>query len=437
MSDERTLQEIADAMRGGPPIIIAAEPPEEVPEPEKEDDYWDLPNGMAWVYRVAGNDQLTRPVILADGFNSGPSTLKFAWSIIEYKKYGFISALRNSGRDVILLGFKERSASILTNAEAAIAAVKRAIREREGDNKLAVGGFSMGGLVTRYALAKMEHEGDPDAEKVALYWSYDSPHRGAWMPIGLQALAHYLAQLDRPEGINPDARQFSNYVNSPAARQLMRWHIAEWNGTPGISRLREEFLDELEKVGNWPQKPRKIGVANGLGNGQGNGNEPGALAFEGTGASLKDAILKAQTKLNVQSSQSAGGDPLVAELFVRPVNAFAKHEIRTSGIPAIGSAPGGTLDGFGIVADKFNEMTDEKPLLAMRSVAHIRSHCFVPSVSAVAIRDVDTEEALYTKIDDLDPKESELDEFCLASEENEEHTLMTEELCSWIIERLP
>ncbi|MFI6062012.1 hypothetical protein [Streptomyces sp. NPDC051286] len=38
-------------------------------------------------------------------------------------------------------------------------------------------------------------------------------------------------------------------------------------------------------------------------------------------------------------------------------------------------------------------------------------------------------------IDDLSPEDSELDDFKLASQ-NEGHTLVTEELCSWIIERL-
>jgi hypothetical protein len=431
MSDERTLQEISDAMRAGPPIIIAAEPRKDAPPvvPPVPHDVWDLPGGTAWVYLGDGNSTLTRPVILADGFNSGPSTPEFGWGVVEYKNYGFLSALRKKGLDVVMLGFQERSASILTNAEAAIAAVKQAVEKCQGRSKLAVGGFSMGGLVTRYALAKMEHKGDPDAEKVALYWSYDSPHRGAWIPISLQALGHYIRSLNDT---------FSNYVNSPAGQQLLRWHIATWNGKPEMSKEREDFLKALRDVGDWPKKPWKIGVANGLGNGQGNGNEPGALALEGTGASLKAANPPPQLKLNVQSGQSAGGNPLVAELFVRPVTPFQprKEDVYTSGIPAIGSAPGGTLDSFGIVADAFNKMTDETPIVAMRSVAHIRSHCFVPSVSAVAIRDVDTEEALYTNIDALDPKESELDEFRLASGENEEHTLMTDELCSWIIERI-
>ncbi|MBV8096338.1 MAG: hypothetical protein JO110_24485 [Acetobacteraceae bacterium] len=281
----------------------------------------------------------------------------------------------------------------------------------------------MGGLVTRYALAKMEHEGDADAEEVALYWSYDSPHRGAWIPVAVQAFAHYIRASDD---------RFSEYINSAAAQQLLRWHIATSDAKPEISEKRQDFLEELKKVGWWPQKPRKIGVGNGLGNGQGNGYEPGALALEGKGLNITG------TKLKVQS---AGNNQLVAELRVAP--RLVKTEVRTSEIfTTMDSAPGGTLDSFGIVADALNTLTKNNPVLALRSEAHIRWHCFVPSVSAVAIRDVDTEDDLYTNIDRLDPSESELDEFRLVrpedeEPENQEHTLMTEELCSWILERLP
>jgi hypothetical protein len=72
--------------------------------------------------------------------------------------------------------------------------------------------------------------------------------------------------------------------------------------------------------------------------------------------------------------------------------------------------------------------------LGLSSEAPIRSHCFVPAISAVAIRDIGPD-TLYADIDNIDPNESELDEFRLASQ-NEGHTRITEELCSWIIERL-
>ena len=390
------------------PIVLAAGPREvpvgAYPSPNE---IWSLPGGTAWVFYADGKEYLTRPVIMADGFNSGPSTIDFLWAGLQLGDYPMISELRRRGRDAILLGFHERSASILENAKTAMAAIQRAIAERMGNEPLAVGGFSMGGLVTRYALAKMELQRMD--HQVRLYWSYDSPHRGAWIPIGLQAFAHYIRQLDP---------NFSSQINSPAAQQLLWRHIPEWDSAPAESKYRTDFLAALEQVGGWPRIPRLIGVANGAGDGTGNGLEPRDVAFEGTGLAIKP------TKLYIQGPDD---DELVAEL---RVVTLPTRPVRTPAMPTIDSAPGGTLDGFEILATELNKV------LGMQSTAHQPMHCFVPAVSAVAIRNVDTDSDLYASIDDLPPDESELDDFLCASQ-NEGHTKVTEELCDWIFDRLP
>ncbi|MFI7321672.1 esterase/lipase family protein [Streptomyces venezuelae] len=411
--DER---EVAEAIGAAARITLAPGPreareaPAEAPAP---DDEWALPGGTAWVYLADAKKGLTRPVIIGDGFNSGPSELNFSWEILERGPYPFLSELRNRGRDVILLGFDERSASILDNAEVVRAAILEAIARRTGDHPLTVGGFSMGGLVTRYALAKMEHEGgQANDHQTALYFSYDSPHRGAWIPIALQAFAHYIRSLNAA---------FSNQMNSPAARQLLWQHISEWGDTPETDKERGTFLAELERVGGWPSRPRKIGVANGVRIGESNGIRPGEQAFHGKGLAITGTRLY---------TQSAGEDELVAQL--RVVTLRRPH-VNTSGLPEIDGAPGGTLEGFGILADELNKIP---ALIGLRSEADIREHCFVPTVSAIALRDIDTHEKLYEPVTAAAETESELDEFLCASR-NEPHTLVTEELCGWILERLP
>ncbi|MFD4632636.1 esterase/lipase family protein [Streptomyces sp. NPDC058284] len=385
----------------------AREAPAAAPEP---DDEWTLPNGRAWVYLADPAQGLTRPVILGDGFNSGPSELDFSWEILERGPYPFVSELRRRGYDVVLLGFDERSASILENAQVARSAIFEAIARRRGDRPLTVGGFSMGGLVTRYALAKMEHDGEN--HQTALYFSYDSPHRGAWIPIALQSFAHYIRRLNAA---------FSNQMNSPAARQLLCRHIAEWDDTPETDKERVEFLAELDRVGGWPRQPHTIGVANGVRTGEGNGIRGGEKAFRGKGLAITG------TRLH---TQSAGENQLVAQLRVVTLR---KPQIRTSGLPETDGAPGGTLEGFGILADELNKIP---AIIGFGSEADIREHCFVPVVSAIALRDIDTHEKLYSPVTASAEEESELDEFLCASR-NEPHTLVTEELCTWILDRLP
>ncbi|MFG2559273.1 esterase/lipase family protein [Streptomyces sp. NPDC048496] len=407
---EPTRDQIADALTSNPPITLSARPSLTKPAAAPAaDEVWPLHNGTAWVYYGEGHTRLMNPFITADGFNSGPSDLAELWEYLESGAYPFISQLRRRGYDVIILGFHERSASILDNSRAAQEAIHHAIAERAGDAPLKVGGFSMGGLVTRHALAKLEmqrmdHQTD-------LYFSYDSPHRGAWIPIVLQAFAHYIRDLDS---------RFSDQINSAAAQQLLWRHIPEWNSTPAESQKRTDFLSEMQRLGGWPMLPRKIAVANGVGTGTGNGINPSDLALEGKGLSV------AGTKLY---TQAAGDDELVAKLRVVTLKT---NEVRTSGLPTIDGAPGGTLEGFGILADGLNALN---PWLGFKTDVPIRSHCFVPAVSAVAIRDVATDEDLYTPINGLSREGSELDDFKLASQ-NEGHTLVTEELCSWIIERL-
>ncbi|MFJ1818887.1 esterase/lipase family protein [Streptomyces sp. NPDC088139] len=411
---EPSHEQIVSELRDKPPIVLSPGPrldaqrPSSLPLPPST--VWDLPGGTAWVYYGEGNTGLVRPVILADGFSMGPSELEFSWEIMEFGDYALISELRRRGHDVILLGYQERSASILDNSRTARAAILRAIEERQGDTPLAVGGFSMGGLVTRHALAKLETEGVD--HQTALYFSYDSPHRGAWIPIALQAFAHYIKDLDS---------RFSDQINSPAAQQLLWRHIEGWDATPGQSMPRAAFLAEMEAVGQWPRRPRLIGVANGVANGIGTDVRAGELALEGKGLSVLG------TKLY---TQAPGPDELVAKLRVVTLKA---NEGRTNGLPSIDGAPGGSLEGFGILADGLNALS---PLLGFKTDVRIRSHCFVPAVSAVDIRGLDTDEELYADISTLPEEDSGLDEFKLASR-NEGHTLVTEELCTWLIDRLP
>ncbi|WP_331746154.1 alpha/beta hydrolase (plasmid) [Streptomyces sp. NBC_00846] len=387
---------------GGPPTAEPARPIE-VPE----HDEWSLPNGFAWVFPGEGNRSgLVRPVIMADGFNLGRSELDWLYQGLEGGSFPFISELRRRGRDVILLGFEERSASILENAQAAEAAIMRAIAEQMGDTRLVVGGFSMGGIVTRYALAKLETQRMD--HRTALYFSYDSPHRGASIPVGVQAFSHFI----------PFPNDFAKQMNSPAARQMLWRHYDKDTDKIGIAPERSEFLAALDRVGSWPQIPMKIAVANGRADGVGLPDvKPGEAALR------IDRIYPGTTFY----TQAQGDDVTAAYLNRR----FPKAEktITTSGFPELDGAPGGTLHTYKILADTMEKLGGKADL-------RHEDVCFVPSVSAVAIRDIEKHDDLYANIDGLSPEESELDDF-YCSPTTTAHTAITEELCTWLVDRLP
>ncbi|MGA5558180.1 hypothetical protein [Streptomyces lavendulocolor] len=398
---ETTEPNVGSFTLGGP---LTAEPAATIDVPEHAE--WPLPNGFAWVFPGEGNQGgLVRPVIMADGFNLGRSKLDVLYHGLE-SGYPFISELRRRGRDVILLGFEERSASILDNARAAEAAIHRAAAEQQGDRPMVVGGFSMGGIVTRYALARMEAQRVD--HRTALYFSYDSPHRGASIPVGVQAFSHFI----------PFPNNFARQMSSPAACQMLWQHYDAETGKIGVSPLRTEFLDALRQVGGWPSRPRKIAVANGRGDGVGLPEvKPGEVALR------IDRIYPGTTFY----TQAQGDDVTAAFLNRR----FPKAEktVPTSGFPELDGAPGGTLHTYEILAGAMEKLGGEADL-------RHKDVCFVPSVSAVAIRDVDHQNDLYAPVDDLDPYESELDDF-LCSSTTTAHTAITAELCTWIMDRLP
>ncbi|MCU7826986.1 hypothetical protein [Kitasatospora sp. DSM 101779] len=400
--DEKAEQGVGAFTLTAPLDSTAPTPlPYPVPTPDEE---WQLPNGFAHVFYGEGNQGITRPVIIADGFNLGRSDLKWLYAGLD-RDHPFLSELRRRRRDVVLLGFEERSASILANAEAATACIMRTNAQQLGSAALTVGGFSMGGIITRYALARMEMQRMD--HRARLYFSYDSPHRGGVVPIGLQAFSHFI----------PVPNDFARQMDSPAARQMLWRHYDPATGTIGVAPERIDFLKQLERVGGWPRIPRLIGVANGRGDGTGLAVEPGDITL------TVNRIYPGTTFY----AQAQGENIVVAELKRR----FPKAEktITTSGFPELDGAPGGTLRSYGILADmlrKFGAQVD----LRHENV------CFVPSVSAVSIRDIDDNKDLYANIDALDPTESDLDDF-LCSSTTTEHTAVTSELCEWLLDRLP
>ncbi|MFF4387406.1 esterase/lipase family protein [Streptomyces sp. NPDC001552] len=394
------------------------------PAPEPHDE-WNLAGGTAWVYYSPLNRrQLIRPVILSDGFSGGSSDLDQLWhGLEENSEYRFVSELHAAGRDVIILGYDDRTASITANAETAIDCIRRATAERVGRAKLAVGGFSMGGMVTRYALAKMEQDPALPDHETSLYFSYDSPHHGAWFPIALQAFTHFATdKWGDADGIGPVLRQFSGLLNSPAAKQMARWHIGKATETPKQAPERVEFLKELDELGGWPRQVRKVGVANGVATGVGNGVRPDATAVRCDGETLHDTWLKTQAKGEqvVARLQKTGEEPI---------------SIRTSGLPDIDGAPGGLFTmpspagdpgSFGLAAllmGLLGNAVDPEV---------IRTSCFIPSISAVAAGEIDDPKALHRPIA---PEHSALDAFVCAGR-NEGHTAMTEELGAWIVNEI-
>ncbi|MFJ7274117.1 hypothetical protein [Kitasatospora sp. NPDC098663] len=371
--------------------------------------------GQAAVYYANPKFGLRKPFIFADGFNYGPSDLPglFAYfSTAADGGPGLFDQLLSRGYDIVLVGFTERHTHIQANAEVAIAAILRAVAERKGDERLTVGGVSMGGIITRYALAKLE-TATVDHE-TATYLSFDSPHNGAWIPLILQQMAYFFEGFT-PAG--PDGVKQADLIRSPAAQQLL-WAWVEDSKYEGpvatSSQLRKEFLADLDRVGNFPQIPRKLGVSNGRRDGVGLPLPAGEVAFDWQ-ALFASATARFQP--NKGEKQPVGGMHL----------ALTVRRTTTTEVPALDAVPGGTLDSFGKVATALKAKISEE----------YRSGTFVPAVSAAAL--------------DFDPVAWNIDPAAAITEDqvrnghlddvkfddaNTEHSHVSRVLVDWIVERL-
>ena len=127
----------------------------------------------------------------------------------------------------------------------------------------------MGGLIGRVALKELENEGYD--HKFNLYISYDSPQKGAYVPLGLQHLADdlkyfipayvsnsYLVDLfEEVFGFDAPIADLYGMINSNSAKQMLFRHYSD----AGQSEF-DEFQDFLDELG-YPNETRNISFSNG------------------------------------------------------------------------------------------------------------------------------------------------------------------------------
>jgi hypothetical protein len=180
----------------------------------------------------------------------------------------FVNQMLAQGYDIVFCDFQDGTALIENNGRALIAVIELVNRrKKEGlsskqtcyTNTLV--GASMGGQVARWALKTMENENiDHDC---GLYYSMDSPHKGANIPLALQAFVRFNATNGPEDGTKKEMRNLWNDLNLPAAKQLIAFHL----GTNGEHPAYMSMMNQL----GYPQKTRNIASANGSGNGQNQG----------------------------------------------------------------------------------------------------------------------------------------------------------------------
>ena len=149
--------------------------------------------GSVSIWYGCNHTALERPFVFVPGFDIIDTRIPYDVdpnALDIYSQYQmFFDSLRENGYDIVVIDYEKGGDYIQRNALLLEKMIHEINALKVGNEQLVIMGESMGGLVARYALADMEKNRNEDPE-TRLYISFDSPHQGAYVPIGLFYLAH-------------------------------------------------------------------------------------------------------------------------------------------------------------------------------------------------------------------------------------------------------
>ncbi|MEZ4685989.1 MAG: hypothetical protein R3B47_07940 [Bacteroidia bacterium] len=234
----------------------------------------------ARIYVRYGNgnqtNTLQKPFVLVEGFDLDLNPYDDKFGFLEWSTFvaglsfdengkstrqnladlkALADSLYDNGYDAIMVDFKDGAGDMFKNGNALVKIIQWINYTKTTDEQLIVMGASMGGLLSRYALLKMELMECDHCTK--LYGTFDSPHKGANVPLSLQ----YAVDFYRSRGI-ADAEAGYQALGKPAAQQMLIHNIY-----PGSASYRSQWQNWLDNHGH-PTTPKKIAITNGHPEGQ-------------------------------------------------------------------------------------------------------------------------------------------------------------------------
>ncbi len=384
---------------------------------------------------------LDRPILILDGFDPGDGRgIGALYASLSYGGQNLADELRDIGFDVVILNAPNYTTDgyeisgggdfIQRNAMVLIALIDEINNQKVGNEELVVLGPSMGGLISRYALAYMEQQGLD--HQTRLYLSFDSPHRGANIPISLQYLINYFAVITG----DPIAQATVDLVlNSPAAKQMLYDHLlghllsgSDLEQDPnlltpqGAPNFRDEFQEELDDLG-FPLDVRNVTMINGAIDGTNIGN-PGMVVVD---TSIEIDILT-DIEIALYFTPSAGQSITVTDvrtLFIGiPISTFSADSESPGSSDGLDSAPGGT----GSISEALAGGGGNPILQEFIDALVQDEYSFIPTMSALAI---DTDN--WYGIPDLTSSPFDNIE---ASTINSSHVSLTQDMADFAIEEI-
>ncbi len=346
---------------------------------------------------------LDNPIIVLDGFDPGDGRdIAGLYNSLSFGGDNMADILRDEGYDIVILNAPIYTTSgkeidggadyIQRNAMVLIELINLLNDQKVGDEELVVLGPSMGGLIARYALAYMEQ--NSLEHETRLYISFDSPHRGANIPISLQYLINYLArQIGNAEAL----AIVEDVLNSPAAREMLYDHYlahlqagSDYLQDPakllpdGAPNFRDAFQAELDALG-FPQDVRNVSMVNGSSQGTTTG-DPGMLVVD-TNLDLGSG-LTADVVLNFtpEAGQTNTITSFDSFFFGIPLDSFDAEAEAFGFSDGVDASPGGTSN---ISAALGGGGASNPVIVAFIDALNQDEFSFIPVISALAIENED------------------------------------------------
>jgi hypothetical protein len=309
----------------------------------------------------------------------------------------------------VVLNFTDSTDYIQRNAYAIVELIQMVQARIAAGVDLALVGASMGGLAARYALAYMESQAFD--HRVRTFISFDAPQRGANIPLGIQYW------LDFFSGQSADAAFLLSRLDTPAALQMLLYHHTSPPGSTGESDpMRAQLLTDLETLGSYPQNVRLVAVANGSGQAADQGYAAGAQIIHYEYTSLLVDIIGNVWAVPDGMSQVIF-DGLIDLFWPLPDDQLV---VAVSGTRPYDNAPGGWRSSMAQMD------STEAPYGDV--VALYDSHCFIPSISSLAI---ETDDPFYDIDGDPDLMAKTPFAAVYYPDANQEHVSITAENAVW------
>jgi hypothetical protein len=368
--------------------------------------------GEAYVYLADGHASLTNPIVVVEGFDLENS---MNWEELYelLNQEGLLEILRARGFDAVVLNFTEATDYLQRNAYVLVELIQQVNAAIGPSANLAVVGASMGGLVSRYALATMESQGLPANVRTLL--AFDSPETGANIPLGLQYWLDFFSET------STEAEFLLSRLDTPGARQMLLYHHTSPPAATGESdSLRTVFLSDLAALGQYPVVPRKVAIANGSGDRDDQGFAPGDQIVSYEYQSLLVDVIG-----NIWAVPD-GDDRLIfhglLDFLLLPPDEIL---VSVSGTLPYDGAPGGFR---GSMAQMDSTEAPFGDIVALHD-----DHCFIPTISALSL---DVTDPFHDIAGDPDlPARTPFDVVYFPAE-NQPHVTITPQSVAWFLVEL-